>query len=92
MRKKVEILPRRNIVLYHGDDVADVLEHNKMLRSMPQKGDFRHIASIPNIVALKWMDEERNRGHDIQFLSREFDELVERKLKDPDWAYLRTDK
>ena len=92
MRKWAEFLPRRNIVLHHEDDVHDVLEHNKNLRSMKQTGDFRHVASIPNIVIVKWMDDERNRGHDIQFLSKEMDELVAKKLRDPDWAYLRTDK
>lgn len=92
MRKKVEILPRKNIVLYHEDDVHEVLEHNKQLRSMDQTGDFRHIASIPPVVLVKWMDDERNRGREIQFLSKEMDELVQRKLNDPDWKYLRTDK
>ncbi len=91
MRKKVEILPRKNIVLYHEDDVSDVLENNKKLRSMEQTGDFRHVASIPPVVLVKWMDDERNRGRDIQFLSKEMDELVAQKLRDPDWSYLRTD-
>ncbi len=94
MRKTVEILPQRNIVLYHEDDVSDVLEQNKQLRSMPQKRDrvFNHVASIPSVIIVKWLDEERNRGHEVQFLSKEFDELTQRKLNDPEWKYLRVDK
>ncbi len=94
MRKTVEILPQRNIVLYHEDDVSDVLEHNKQLRSMPQKRDrvFNHVASIPSVIIVKWLDEERARGHEVQFLSKEFDELTQRKLNDPEWKYLRVDK
>ena len=91
MRKTVEILPKKNIVLYHEDDVSEVLENNKKLRAMEQTGEFRHVACIPTILLLKWMDEERNRGRDIQFLSKELDEIVAQKLRDPDWAYLRTD-
>lgn len=75
-------------------DVEPLLERNKQLRSMPQKSDWgRHIASIPNVICMQWLNEEWARGNtSITFLSKEFDELVARKLRDPDWAYLRTDK
>lgn len=75
-------------------DVQPILDRNAMLRSMPQKSDWgRHVASIPNVIALRWLNEEYARGNSsIRFLSKEFDELVARKLKDPDWAYLRVDK
>ncbi len=37
--------------------------------------------------------EARAKGNiDLQMYSPEFDKIVERKLADPDWAYLRTDK
>ena len=88
--------PRARDSLIHAysvQDVEPILENNKLLRSMPQKSDFgRHIAEIPNVVCLQWIEEERQRGHEIQFMSAEFKELVKRKIRDPDYAYLRTDK
>lgn len=83
----------RRIIVASQDDVEDILEHNKTLRGMEQKSDWgRHIASIPNVICVKWLNEEYERGHEIRFLSKEWDELVARKLKDPDWAFLRVDQ
>jgi hypothetical protein len=82
------------IVAHTMQDVEPILERNKQLRSMPQKSDWgRHIASIPNVILVKWLNEEYVRGNThLRMYTKEFDELVEKKLKDPDWAYLRTDK
>ena len=84
----------RSITVYSHDDVEDILENNKRLRSTPQKSDWgRHVASIPNVISVKWLNEEWERGNtNLRFLSKEWDELVAKKLKDPEWAYLRTDK
>jgi len=84
----------RLIVVESMEDVEPILEHNKMLRSMPQKSDWgRHVASIPPIIITKWLNEEWERGNtELRPFSAEFDRLVARKLRDPDWAYLRTDK
>ena len=75
-------------------DVEAILDHNKYLRSVPQKSDWgRHIASIPNVIITRWLNEEYARGNaTIRFGSKEMDDLVAKKLRDPDWAYLRTDK
>ena len=75
-------------------DVEDILEHNKILRSQTQKSDWgRHIATIPNVILERWLNEEYMRGNvSLQLHSKEFDEIVAKKLKDPDWAYLRVDK
>lgn len=74
-------------------DVEPILDHNKALRSQEQNSDWgRHVASIPNVILEKWLNEEYQRGNiGLRMFSAEFDQLVERKLKDPDWAYLRTD-
>jgi len=74
-------------------DVEPILEHNKLLRSMEQKSDWgRHIASIPNVIMARWLNEEWARGNvSIKLFGPEMDALVDRKLKDPAWAYLRTD-
>lgn len=74
-------------------DVEAILEHNKELRKERQKSDWgRHVASIPNVIMVKWLNEEWSRGNtSITLFGPEMDALVERKLKDPEWAYLRTD-
>lgn len=93
MRTSVQLGNDRSITVVSEDDVEDILENNKMLRSMPQKSDWgRHIASIPNVICVQWLNEAWQRGHHVRFLSKEWDELVARKLKDPDWAFLRTDQ
>lgn len=74
-------------------DVEPILEHNKMLRSIAQKSDWgRHVASIPNVIMTRWLNEELERGNTtIKMFGPEMDALVDRKLKDPEWAFLRTD-
>ena len=74
-------------------DVEPILDHNKLLRSLPQKSDWgRHIASIPNVIYERWFNEEYARGNvSVRMFTKEFDEIVARKLKDPEWAFLRTD-
>lgn len=73
-------------------DVEPVLDQNARLRNTPQKSEWsRHIASVPNIVCHRWMVEEHARGNLVRYLSPEWDQVVARKLNDPEWAYLRVD-
>jgi hypothetical protein len=72
-------------------DVEPILERNQRLRAETQRGDLRHVATIPNVILLKWLNEEHARGNTkLRLFTKEFDELVARRLADPDWAYLRT--
>lgn len=75
-------------------DVQDIIDRNKYLQTVEQKSDWgRHVATIPNIFLEKWLREEWDRGNvDLKLFSVEMDELCERKLKDPDWKFLRSDK
>lgn len=75
-------------------DVEPILERNKALRSLPQQSDWgRHIATIPNVILVRWLNEEYARGNvGLRIFSKEFDALIARKLRDPDWKHLRTDK
>lgn len=84
----------QDLAIEHVQDVEPILEHNKMLRTMEQKSDWgREIAEIPNVIMLRWLNEEQAKGNTtIKLLGEEMDKLVARKLKDPDWAYLRTDR
>jgi hypothetical protein len=83
----------KGITVQHTQDVEDILEHNKTLRGMEQRSDWgRHVASIPNVILTRWLNEEYERGNvTIKLFGPEMDALVERKLKDPEWKYLRTD-
>lgn len=88
----VKLTEKRSIAVYSADDVEPILERNKTLRGMAQKSDWgRHVASIPNVICVKWLNEAWQRGHNIRYLSPEWDKIVSEKLKDPEWAYLRTD-
>lgn len=76
-------------------DVEPIIENNKRLQTEEQDrhSSFRHIASVPNVIIEKWLNEELARGNKaIRFGSREFDALCAKKLRDPEWKYLRTDR
>lgn len=74
-------------------DVESIIENNKRLQKEAQRSDWgRHVASIPNVILERWLNEEWMRGNTtIKLFGPEMDQLVERKLADPEWAYLRTD-
>jgi hypothetical protein len=50
------------------------------------KGDFFHVARIPNIVAVQWMMEGINIFHKDDVTMK----AVKAKLNSPEYAYLRT--
>jgi hypothetical protein len=68
---------RKNIVATE-QDVEPILERNKALRNEPQRSDWgRHIATIPNVILVKWLNEEHARGNvGVRLFSKEFAALV----------------
>jgi hypothetical protein len=45
---------------------------------MEQKGEWRQTSSIPNIILMKWLNEEIDRGHKgLRLYSKEFDEIIQ---------------
>ena len=84
----------QDLAILHTQDVEPIFEHNKLLRTMEQKSDWgRQIAEIPNVILVKWFDEEHARGNtSLRMFTPEFDAIVQKKLNDPDWYYLRTDR
>jgi hypothetical protein len=72
-------------------DVEPIIARNKALQGVAQPSDWaRHVASIPNVILEKWMNEES-----VDYLALpadEFARLIRRKLDDPDWRWLRTDR
>ena len=83
----------RDLTVHSFQDVEDIIERNKRLRNEPQKSDWgRHVASIPNNIYLQWLNEAWAAGNvALRAFSKEMDEIVAAKLRDPDWAFLRTD-
>lgn len=75
-------------------DVEPILEWNKEARRDDQNSDWgRHVARIPNVIYVKWMNEEHAKGNtSLKLFTPEFDAIVQRKLQDPEWSYLRCDK
>ena len=52
-----------------------ILARNKALQGEPQKSDWgRHIATIPNVVLVQWMNQE---GADVQRLLECLNRLVD---------------
>lgn len=84
----------QDLTVRHVQDVEDILEWNKEARSIQQKSDWgRHVARIPNVIYVKWLDEEYANGNTkLRMFTPEFDEIVKRKLDDPEWKYLRVDR
>jgi hypothetical protein len=83
-----------NLTVYSEQDVEPILERNKQLRGEAQRSDWgRHTATIPNVILVQWLNEEYARGNThLRLFTQEFDnEVVKKKLQDPEWAYLRTD-
>jgi hypothetical protein len=84
----------RDLAIEHIQDVEPILAWNQQARREEQHADWgRHVARIPNVIYVKWLDEERARGNaSLRLFTPEFDVIVQKKLADPEWAYLRTDR
>lgn len=84
----------RDLTIQHVQDVEPILDWNREARRDEQKSDWgRHVARIPNVIMVKWLDEAHAKGNtSLQLFTEEFDALVQRKLNDPEWMYLRVDR
>jgi hypothetical protein len=84
----------RELAIEHVQDVAPILQWNAEARRDDQRSDWgRHVARIPNVIYVQWLNEEHARGNtSLRLFTPEFDEIVQTKLDDPEWAYLRTDR
>jgi len=84
----------RDLAVEHIQDVEPVLRWNSEARREEQHSDWgRHVARIPNVIYVRWLHEEHASGNTaLRLFSPEFDQVVQKKLADPDWAYLRTDR
>jgi hypothetical protein len=94
MRTAIALDRAGTVIASATQDVEPILERNRRLRGEAQKRDWgRHVATIPNVILLKWLNEAHTRGNTaLRMFTAEFDALVAHKLEDPDWKYLRTDR
>jgi hypothetical protein len=74
-------------------DVEDIIENNKRLQNEQQKSDWgRHVASIPNNFINAWLNEAWAAGNvNMKMFDEDFNRMVQMKLDDPDWKFLRAD-
>jgi hypothetical protein len=84
----------RDLAIEQIQDVEPVLRWNHEARREAQSSVWgRHVARIPNVIYVRWLNEEHARGNRaLRLFSPEFDRIVQNKLADPEWAYLRTDR
>ena len=84
----------RHLAIEHVQDVSQILDWNHEARRGEQHSDWgRHVARIPNVIYVKWFDEEHARGNThLRMFTEEFDRIVQKKLQDPEWMYLRVDR
>jgi hypothetical protein len=81
----------KDLAIEHVQDCEDIIERNKRLRNEPQRSDWgRHIGTIPNVILVRWMTEDNVNVMGMP--AEEFGKYIKRKLSDPDWAHLRTDR
>lgn len=75
-------------VISSSQDVEPILENNKEWQKTKQTSELRRKASIPLVIWLRWINE--TNGELERMSVRDQFKFVQRKLADPDFAYLRT--
>ena len=71
--------------LHTVQDVEPILDANKELYKLDNRGDIRRAARIPVVLIEKWLREE---GIDV--FNRDHYQAVARKLNSSEYLYLRT--
>lgn len=84
----------KDLTVEHVQDVEAILDWNAEARRDEQRSDWgRHVARIPNVIYVRWLDDEHRKGNtSLRLFTPEFDAIVRKHLQDPDWSHLRVDK
>ncbi len=62
MRAAISLDRAGTVIASATQDVEPILKRNQRLRADPQTSDWgRHVATIPNVILLKWLNEEHAR-------------------------------
>lgn len=86
---------RTNVIVENGNahietvqDCKPIIERNKRLqreyRERPQKGDYKHIATIPNVVLMKFKKE-----YGLDIFKKDDLPKIEKLLHSNEFKYLR---
>lgn len=81
-------------VVRTSQDCQAIIDNNRAsanhLDGFTKSRSFQRFASIPNSVYLKWMHDD---GVDLMTMpKREKMKYLQKKLSDPDWMHLRTNR
>lgn len=78
------------IHIEHRQDCEAIVEDNKARQSMPQKGFFRKVASIPNVVLYQWLVEDGIMPHDYMRMNHhEKMAWYRKRLNSHEYKFLR---
>lgn len=90
-----EIIGKDAFNVTRSQDVAPVLDFNKACQSdtsfnngYTQSGDLQHVARVPLILMELWWKEAGRPAGGVY--GKAMNEVMKKKLNDPDYAYLRT--
>lgn len=81
----------KTIIAHSYQDCQEILDQNALLRDAPNTLEWgRLVARVPNNIIHQWLVEEWSKGNtDIRPFTRRFNvEVVQRKLRDPNYKYL----
>ncbi len=83
---------RGGFTLHSHADVGPQIEHNKRVydgdRMARRKSDMRSVAEIPQIIFMKWMNEEHLTAEELAD-PKVMDKFLRKKLNDSDNAAFR---
>lgn len=90
------ILEDDRLIVRRFEDLQDTVDATAALRAEPQRGDFRHVWHLDDIMIDKFYQEYCGLKGGVAFgvaqpMNQEFWEWVNKKMKDPEYAKFRTD-
>jgi hypothetical protein len=78
------------VTLSHAQDVQPILDFNAQARdsfeSQSRMGEMQHVARIPTVVAMQWMQE----GINVMSPTDDDRKKIRQKLNSAEYQYLRT--
>ncbi len=81
-----------DLIVRRFKDLQDTVDATAALRSEPQRGDFRHVWHLDDIMIDKFYQEYCGNGYaPHKSMNQEFWDWVNVKMKDPEFKKFRTD-
>ncbi len=83
-------LEGEDLVVRRSQDAQDIADRAKMLRDQPNRGDFHHKWSAPNILIEQFYQEYCGPEGAAKSMDQEFWQWVHRKMQDPQYKVFWT--